>query len=542
MVNEEDSTSYNFDEQLAQLMEDDDYEYGDTAPQSYLDERGGLPAVQTPQNAIGVPQESPYAEEEALPEVSLLDFYNPDTDNDGDNDDYALDSEEEYEYYGENPTETGENSDEYYDNDAEYEEYDDSSEETQHDGDNDHWEAGDTSDDWEDDESLLREISSSNDTSEASNDDEDDWGDDDDYLNSILNSLDDEGDEKGEQYDTYNDFESADGIDYDDEGDNSLSDNDTEKANSFHSWESIDGNDEDSYTIPEDEDIDNSEMADEFEENGSEPVVSKTSEPTKKKSLFKNKFEEFKKKASAELKGEDPNNAPKGSANEDAEEDTDNDNGAEDGENTPNKQNKGGLARIPGYAFLSRLFNMKPFQLIGKILRPLKTLYLAIVNLLFKAIQSVLGLFAKIPLIGKPFSWLLQFSHIIRYVATSIPLLLIIALIVYLNRSAVPPTSSTALPDQGAASIGQMSYDGDTGTAKGTITNSGEVIATVTPTFTVYSSSPLSPLSWPFPKERTQCKGVPVKLEIGQSKEVQAKCEDSVSGFFLKTTASLEGE
>ena len=297
----------------------------------------------------------------------------------------------------------------------------------------------------------------------------------------------------------------------------------------------------------------------EDEEDGEDSLEQEDSESSKPKKKgggstpWKSKLAEFKRKAQAELQGKDSKDEvpPREEMREDDNEDGDDElsrgeNDSEEDEEgatrAPHSEGSGGLKNLAIVRLITRLLRTGPLQFLGKILRPIKSAYLFVVNSILKALEWVLGLLGRIPVVGKPFRWLRDLTQVLRYIATCIPLVLLIILVVHLNRSAVPHQADSTMPDSGHVSISAMSYDGNSKAAKGTLVNDGDIIIKVQPTFTVYSSSPLNPISWAFPGKQVECKGPMVKLEAGESKAVQAKCSGEAGGLFKKTTAQLDAE
>lgn len=247
-------------------------------------------------------------------------------------------------------------------------------------------------------------------------------------------------------------------------------------------------------------------------------------QPESKKSFldkFKEKFAAFKAQAAAEFQGKDAPE-PKTVGSELAVID-DNDEETEDEEDKPRKKKSKGS---------------KP---LSKVFKPFINLYMAIVNFIFKFIDGILGFLAKIPLIGWPFKMLKQFSQILKMIATSLPLLLVVAGLVTLNIRAVPSETTVELPDMGAAVFTGFKFDASENIVSGEIKNVGEVNAVVEPVFTVYSMQfTLNPKTWIFPMEEFECVSELVSVDIDASETVQAKCEKTPEGLFPRVTGTLK--
>lgn len=179
--------------------------------------------------------------------------------------------------------------------------------------------------------------------------------------------------------------------------------------------------------------------------------------------------------------------------------------------------------------------------LFTRLTAPFVNLYLSLVNFIFKLLEGVLGFLGKIPLIGWPFRMLKELTKPLKIIATSLPLLLIIGGLIFLNVKAVPALSVTSLPDEGSATFTSFSYNSVKNTATGKVINTGDVIAEIVPTFTVYSMKPsLNPLSWVMPSKLFECKGDPVKIDIDQEKTVTGECKELPSGLFVRVSGELK--
>lgn len=158
-----------------------------------------------------------------------------------------------------------------------------------------------------------------------------------------------------------------------------------------------------------------------------------------------------------------------------------------------------------------------------------------------KASTGLVRALTLIPFIGRFFRPL---EKIARFF---LPLLVVLLLVgipmglytVALN-SIANPTSIT-FPDEGSAKIGQFTFDKDTMTASGTITNTGDVIADVKPVFTIWTYHiSANPRNWAAFKKVGTCEGAQVAVPIDGTKQVSVKCDvKGLDGFSQKASATL---
>lgn len=244
---------------------------------------------------------------------------------------------------------------------------------------------------------------------------------------------------------------------------------------------------------------------------------------------FKEKFADFKAQAAAELHGEDaaatpPTEKNKGKELAVIEDDKEEADAEEQGEDKGKKAKQGG--------------GKNPLK---AIFAPFWKLYLSLVDIIFNILNGVLGFLGKIPILGIPFKFLKQFTKPLKIIATSLPLLLVVGVLVYFNMNAVPKETTTSLPDNGSVVFTDFTYDGEKKVAAGTLKNTGEVIAEGTPVFKLYSMKPgLNPVSWFMPQERITCEAAFVRVDIDKTKKVQANCKGDIPGFQIKTSGELK--
>lgn len=174
----------------------------------------------------------------------------------------------------------------------------------------------------------------------------------------------------------------------------------------------------------------------------------------------------------------------------------------------------------------------------SKIFAPFKKVYNLLINFFFGILTGVLGILAKLPIIGKLFKPLLSATNILRKVAASLPIVFIIGGMVLASYLSVPRSSEIELPDEGSATFSSFSYDD--GVVSGTVQNTGEVIAEVTANFKIYTIKPgINPLSWFMPKEVASCSSDLITIDIDDSKEVSTTCK-KVEGFIPRVSGELE--
>lgn len=262
--------------------------------------------------------------------------------------------------------------------------------------------------------------------------------------------------------------------------------------------------------------------------------------PVKKpKASFREKLEELKAQARAELAGKDAPPAKKKAQEaaaealdeaDEADEDSEGDEPTTEAAPTGSKR-RGGASKAPRGRSLPKVLSA-PLNL-------LKRLYLAIVGFFFGVVEGLLKLLAKLPLVGRLFSWMLKFTRVLKVVALSIPLMVVLAVVLLVYSSAPALTSSLELPDEGKVGLSAMSYQRDSNEVTATVKNEGNVLATVTPTFTVYTSSWYDPRTWRSPRASLTCPGKPLLLEMDQAKVVKVKCPATPGGFGSAVSGSL---
>lgn len=154
-----------------------------------------------------------------------------------------------------------------------------------------------------------------------------------------------------------------------------------------------------------------------------------------------------------------------------------------------------------------------------------------------KAQNPILRSLAAIPILGLLFKPLLKLGSIGVAILGLIPLLIIPLVIFLIASNSVPGGNSITGPDSAAASVADFSLSGDKATA--TVTNSGEVVADVTTTFTVWSYNPFGGGSIFAFDEVASCTADEVSVDIDASVTVAATCEPPAAGLMTKLSGSI---
>lgn len=169
--------------------------------------------------------------------------------------------------------------------------------------------------------------------------------------------------------------------------------------------------------------------------------------------------------------------------------------------------------------------------LLAKLFSPYTWLAGMVTSLLLKLLSPL----KKIPALAG-FIAPNKFFKALGYV---LPLVIVALILHWQGSKPLPPAKDISFPDGGSAAVGKFGYDKDNGVAYATVTNTGAVIAEVTPTLYVYSIQPtINPVSFFFPKVNEACVGKPVRVDIGASKKISVPCE--VKGSPRKVTGEIE--
>ena len=165
--------------------------------------------------------------------------------------------------------------------------------------------------------------------------------------------------------------------------------------------------------------------------------------------------------------------------------------------------------------------------------------YLAFADLLVKVLCFPLALLGKLPFVGK-FARLgtTPLATILRKLKVVLPVLLIVGVLVVSNLLTVPRSTKAELPDEGVVVMSEFAAEGKTVTAK--VTNEGETIGYVTPTFYVHKTT-IHPFTWLKPVRYLKCVGEPLEVDIDSSITAKATCSEAVDGFGKRVSGELNG-
>lgn len=317
-------------------------------------------------------------------------------------------------------------------------------------------------------------------------------------------------------------------------------DDEDENSNNDEAFMNVD-EDEDEEYIPDESEIlpvqslskkkQKAKNADDQEENNNSDTK-KSSDDDKNNNNFLNnllnRLKLMKEQISADLKGDD---IPESLTDEDED---DKEQKTEDS-NDKNNSNKKGKKR--GASKAQNPFK-KLFQL--KIFSPIIKLYKMVVNVCFGILNFVLGILSKLPIVGKFLKPVLAASKTLQKIATFMPIILVILILVLFNIFSVPRNyESTDLPDGAALTISDFSYDGETASA--TVANTGEIILdNVEIEFEIYSMQPnANPKTWIIPQPSSKCSTQVETIDIEGEVEVSASCGFE-KGKFPRATAHLK--
>lgn len=310
--------------------------------------------------------------------------------------------------------------------------------------------------------------------------------------------------------------------DDDDEEDPPLEDDFVPPANPFaNPYE-----DEESDSLPdlEEDSEDDEDTSSEEEEKEKEGIVQSLKSKAAKLlsiSALKDSVSDYFDKIKAELHDEDPPTprSERDSEEEDPEETEEEEEQDREGDRSTKRGSGKGL-----FGFLS----------------PVKTLYMGIVNLIFGVLSAILGILAKLPLIGFIFSAALGATQILRGIATYLPLVFVIGGLAIVSYFSVARDAQVVMPDNGGSTFTEFVYDSEAHTASGLITNTGDIIAEVQPNLTVVTIQPeLNPLTWFMPSETAKCISEPVLVDIDATMTITVECSGDITGFLPRVTGEL---
>jgi len=149
--------------------------------------------------------------------------------------------------------------------------------------------------------------------------------------------------------------------------------------------------------------------------------------------------------------------------------------------------------------------------------------------------RSLVNGLGSIPFIGKLFRPLAAIAGIFTFILFLIPLIAIPFIIYSIASAAVPSESTASGPDGAAITFSSFSYAN--GEVTGKLTNTGEVIANVIPTFTVWDYNPFGGGSLFAFDKITTCEGEEITADIDETVTVNFACESSPKGVATKTSA-----
>lgn len=379
-------------------------------------------------------------------------------------------------------------------------------------------------------ESILFEDDDSLDSEEDENEE---------FVFEINDEIDEEDDEDDDSFVFFEDDEDND--ESDDEEIFVFEDLDDEDENSNND-EAFMNLDEDDEYIPDESEIlpvqslskkkQKAKNADDKEENNDDDIK-KSSDDDKNNNNFLNnllnRLKLMKEQISADLKGDE---IPEALTDKDEEDDEEQETEDSNDENNSNKKGKKRAASKVGNPF-KKLFQLKIFS-------PIIKLYKMVVNVCFGILNFVLGILSKLPIVGKFLKPVLAASKTLQKIATFMPIILVILILVLFNIFSVPRNyESTDLPDGAALTISDFSYDGETASA--TVANTGEIILdNIEIEFEIYSMQPnVNPKTWIIPQTSSKCSTQVEIIDIEGEVEISASCGFE-KGKFPRATAHLK--
>lgn len=144
-----------------------------------------------------------------------------------------------------------------------------------------------------------------------------------------------------------------------------------------------------------------------------------------------------------------------------------------------------------------------------------------------KGLEVLQKILSKLPLVGKLVTNAVR-AGVTLVLLVAVPVALIVVSSAIVRASTAPSETVTiSLPDNGSVAMSKMvlSDDGDSLTA--TLTNTGDVIADVTPNANLKAVVITSPISWYKRADVGSCTGEMVTVDIEASTDVTLKCTTS---------------
>lgn len=176
-------------------------------------------------------------------------------------------------------------------------------------------------------------------------------------------------------------------------------------------------------------------------------------------------------------------------------------------------------------------------KLISLILFPW-TIYSKLTTFAFGLLNSALRTVSVIPIIGKPFGFVANILSAIPMIAKKAILLAVIIGLASGASLALPkPSSTISLPDSGGAKFSGVQLKD--GIVSGTIKNRGDIILSVYPSVAVSERKLLDIGSWFKPDLIGECTGDLASIAIDDSVDVSFKC-DLKTDTFSKIKPSLK--
>lgn len=171
--------------------------------------------------------------------------------------------------------------------------------------------------------------------------------------------------------------------------------------------------------------------------------------------------------------------------------------------------------------------------LMGILLLPWR-IYSTLTALLFGLLQGLIGILAKIPLIGIPFRMLGSVLAAIPMALKRVIVLLIIAFLAWGGTSIIngflpKPSADISLPDSGSARF--IDVELRDGTVTGRIENTGDVNLLVFPQAKVFERQILNPGTWFSPTEKGVCGGDLIEVAIDATAKVSYSCDIATDGI-----------
>ncbi len=174
-----------------------------------------------------------------------------------------------------------------------------------------------------------------------------------------------------------------------------------------------------------------------------------------------------------------------------------------------------------------------PGALMGILRFPWK-IYSSLTTILFGLLQGLIGILAKIPLIGIPFRML---GSVLAAIPMALKRVIVLLTIVFLawggtsiiNGFLPKPSADISLPDSGGARF--IDVELKDGIVTGSIENTGDVNLLVFPQAKVFVRQILNPGTWFSPIEKGVCGGDLVEIAIDATAKVSYSCDIATDGI-----------